>query len=295
MRVKFKINYLLLFIVLFLSLGFKTYNRISINRLDYQEKRMLEDNTSYTDTYDYLDDDLKPDTSTYRDEVINGYHVIIEDDAQLLTSEEENKLFEKMKDITEYGNVAFKTTNYNNFYSTSTYASDFYKSKFGTSSGTLFLIDMYKRVIYIYSDGIIYKTISSSKADIITDNVYKYATNRNYYDCAYNAYDQIYTLLAGGRIREPMKYITNGILSLVISALLGFLFSLKKASLKEVNAKEIAKTLNKKLEVVGDITAIKTGERKVYNPPSDSSSSSGGSHSSGGGGHSSGGGGGHRF
>ena len=48
------------------------------------------------------------------DQNIYGYKIIVEDDADLLSEEEEIKLYDKMAPVTEYGNVAFKTTNDNN-------------------------------------------------------------------------------------------------------------------------------------------------------------------------------------
>lgn len=49
-----------------------------------------------------------------------GYRVVIEDDAGLLTDDEKSRLAETMKDITPYGDVAFKSIDYNS-YSTETY------------------------------------------------------------------------------------------------------------------------------------------------------------------------------
>ena len=69
------------------------------------------------------------------------YKVIFEDDANLLNEYEINELQKEMIELTKYGNVAFKTINKNST-TTSTYASNYYHEIFGTSSGTLFLIDM---------------------------------------------------------------------------------------------------------------------------------------------------------
>ena len=42
-------------------------------------------------------------------ESTNGYEVVIDDEAELLTDDEEARLLQSMKPITEYGNVAFKS------------------------------------------------------------------------------------------------------------------------------------------------------------------------------------------
>ena len=120
------------------------------------------------------------------DKYINNetnYQVIIEDDADLLSESEIKQLQKEMIPLTQYGNIAFKTINENSS-TTSNYASNYYHQMFGTSSGTLFLIDMDNRYIYIFSDGNNYKIITTAKANIITDNVYKYASNRQDYECA---------------------------------------------------------------------------------------------------------------
>ena len=86
-----------------------------------------------------------------------GYCVIVEDDADLLSDDEETLLASQMQAITSYGNAVFKSISYNN-YSASWFAEDYYHSLLGTgSSGTLFLIDMDNRELYIFSDGAVYR------------------------------------------------------------------------------------------------------------------------------------------
>ena len=224
----------------------------------------------------------------YTNETTN-YEVVIEDDSNLLTETEKENLIKDMQPLTNFGNIIFKSIN-NTTTSTSNFAADYYHENFGTQSGTLFLIDMYHREIYVFSDGDNYKVITRSKALSITDNIYKLASEQKYYECAKKAYEQINTLLNNGKIAEPMRYISYFFIAIILSFFSTFLFVLSKSKIK---AKTNYKSLNK-YNVrfnIGNITGIKTGEKRVYNPPS--SSSSGGS--SGGGGGSSGGGGGHSF
>lgn len=89
------------------------------------------------------------DDAKYTNESTN-YKVIIEDDANLLTDIEENALLDEMKPLTEYGNIIFKSINRNTSNSTKKYAENYYYNNFGNNNGTMFLIDMYKREIYIY-------------------------------------------------------------------------------------------------------------------------------------------------
>lgn len=221
-----------------------------------------------------------------------SYTLLIDDQANLLTEEEELQLKEDMKSLLAYGNIAFTSTNYNSS-STSTFARSYYHEHFDTESGTLFVIDMANREIYIFSDGENYRYITNSKAYLITDNIYKYATNEQYYLCAKKAFEQIKTVLEGGKIAEPMRHTSNIVLSLVVSFMICFFFVTGKSKIQAASGNSILKNCDVAF-AVNDITGTKTGTHKVYNPPSSSGGSSGGGGGGGGGG-SSGGGGGHGF
>lgn len=151
-----------------------------------------------------------------------GYEAYIIDEADLLTSEEEAKLLEKMKPITQYGGVMFLSMS-DYVYNSQNYAMDVYRQYFGQDSGTVFFIDMYNRNIWIFSDGAIYRTVTKAYANTITDNVYTYASSQDYYSCAAKAFEQEYTILEGGRIAQPMKYLSNAFLALVAASLITFL------------------------------------------------------------------------
>lgn len=223
-----------------------------------------------------------------------GYDLVIDDRADLLTEEQEEALFTVMEPITKYGGVAFLTVDTNDS-TAEGLARSFYREKFGTDNGTLFLIDMDNRKIWIHSDGAIYKVITTSNAETITDNVFRYASAGNYYDCAANAYDQIFRLLEGERIARPMKYISNAVLAVILALLANFVFVSRYAKLKKPTDKILLANMEHSFNSTKP-TVKYTGETKVYDPVSDSSSS-GGSSGGGGGssGGSSGGGGGHSF
>ena len=220
-----------------------------------------------------------------------GYEVIIEDDAELLSEDEMALLYEEMIPLTKYGNVAFKSISDNYTY-TSSYADSYYHEKFGTESGTILLIDMDNRIIYIFSDGENYKYITNSKADIITDNIYTYATDQDYYKCASIAYSQILTTLEGGKSAEPMRYISNALIAVTAAFFISFIVVLINTNIRKASNEEILKNCGISFNMA-DVNATKTGQRRVYSPQ-DSGGSSGGGGGGGGGG-SSGGGGGHSF
>ena len=81
--------------------------------------------------------------------------------------------------------------------STESYIKEFYRENFGNESGIVFLIDMDNRYIYLFSDGDIYDVVTKRYAEIITDNIYQYASDGEYYVCAYKAFEQVLDLLEG--------------------------------------------------------------------------------------------------
>ncbi len=225
-----------------------------------------------------------------------GYRIVLEDDAQLLDRKEQEELAAAMRTVTAYGNAAFKSISAN-AYSAASFADDYYHGLFGTESGTLFLIDMDNRELYLFSDGAIYRTIGKSYADTITDNVYRYASDGDYYLCASRAFEQIGAVLAGEKIAQPMKYISNALLAFILAALLNYFLARSLSRSSKPGTGEILGSISTRFDFQNP-RKILTSQTKVYDPPSSSSSggghSGGGGRSGGGGGHS-GGGGGHRF
>ncbi|MBR6527732.1 MAG: TPM domain-containing protein [Lachnospiraceae bacterium] len=221
-----------------------------------------------------------------------GYQVILDDQADLLTPTQEEMLLSDMKPITVYGSVAFVSVD-DNSHSTSNFARDYYYDQFGSESGTIFLIDMDNRNIYIFSHGAVYQTITDTKADVITDNVYRHASDGDYFGCAKEAYHQIYTLLEGGHIAQPMKYISNALLALILAFLIHFGIVILVSGSHRASTKSILRSAKTSFHNTTP-NIIFQHETSRYDPVESSSSggSSGGSRSSGGGG---GGGGGHSF
>jgi uncharacterized protein len=209
-----------------------------------------------------------------------NYKALIEDDADLLTDSEEQLLLEQMKKLTTFGHAIFKSISENNTSAVS-YSESYYYNNFGNNNGSLFFIDMDNRKIIISSGGANSKIITTGKANIITDNVYKYATWEQYYNCASKAFEQIDTLLNNGKIAEPMRHTSNIVIALISAFFINFFIVLKNSTTKKAKNKEIVDGANVEFDI-GEITGTKIGTHKVYNPPS--SSSSGGSSGGGGGG-----------
>ena len=173
--------------------------------------------------------------TTYTNQMTNpdtGYTVIVEDEADLLTTLEEEDLLKEMYKLTEYTSAAFSTID-DNPTTTSSYAQSYCHQKFGSGDGTVFVIDMDNRNIWIWSDGNSYRKITSRKADTITDNIYRYASKGEYYECSREAFDEMYDVLAGQRIAQPMRYIGNALLALLAALFINYRIVIASSKAKE--------------------------------------------------------------
>lgn len=233
---------------------------------------------------------IAADMSPVYSDSSSGYQLYIEDYANLLSASEEEALIEVMKPITEYGNVAFLSIDDNPYSSTERYVEKFYQQHWGYASGTIFIIDMDERYIWIYSDGDIYDTITNSYATTITDNVYDYASDEDYYTCAEIAFSQIHTLLEGRWIAQPMKWISNAFLAFAVALFINYFIVLYVSRARKATTSQLLSGTYSNINIT-NARANFTTQTKHYSPQSSGSSGSGGSSRSGGGG----GGGGHRF
>ena len=228
---------------------------------------------------------------------------IIRDDADLLTDSEEQELLAVMQEICEYGTPMFWTHRESG--EAEQLAEDFYHAQIGTASGTLLAINMRSRIITVFSDGAIYRTINQSEANTITDNIYRYASAGNYYGCARSAFEQIGRLLRGERIARPMKMISNLLLAFTLALLIVYIYISKRYEQHTTTRKVKTVVPVSVLSAAAFSATILNKQQKLTRQlKTDLSSSSGsggrsggfggGGGFSGGGGHS-GGGGSHRF
>lgn len=220
-------------------------------------------------------------TNTNKSSINNNYVIVIEDDANLLTEKEEQQLRKQMEVLTEFGNVMFKTTNTVNRNTSLSFIQNYYYSMFGNRSGVAFYIDMNKRQVCACATGGLDRIITSSKCDTIMDNVYTYAKRGNYYECAAKTFSQMNNLLNGEKIAESMKYISNGIIAVMVSLFVSYGLSMLISGNRKATNKELIDECKTFLEH-SDIGVAKTGTHSEYSPVSDSSSSGGGSSGGGG-------------
>ena len=218
-----------------------------------------------------------------------GYEAYVIDEEDLLTDDEEWLLLsEYMMRITDYGGAAFVTASSGNAEKT---AADYCFHLFDNESGTTLLIDMGDRKISIMSSGEIYKTITKSYGNIITDNIYSYATKGDYLGCAEKGFDQIGLKLEGKRIAEPMRYVSNLLLAIVFALVFNFMYVWIKKGKAVIDSEALIAA------AAGAVIGTAVGKNLVHSRKvRHSSGSGGGGHSGGGGGGGfSGGGGSHSF
>ena len=222
----------------------------------------------------------------------SNYETRIIDNADLLTDGEEKSLLEEMNELAYYGNVVFYSTEKNNK-TPSARAEAAYSDIYGgnTVSGTLLLVDMQNRELYLYNAGSASKdmsyVITSSKSSSIMDNVYKYASKKDYYKCASETYRQELRVMGGGKIAQPMRLVSNIFLALVFAFLIAYFVVMTNSQTMPPSEKELLAAIQLR-QALNNYNKVFTHQTRKYDPPS--SSSSGGGGGGGGGGHSSGGG-----
>ncbi len=221
-----------------------------------------------------------------------GYSIYIDDGEFLLSGDEIERLADRMWPITAYGHAAF-VSGRSDTGSAAEYAFNLYEQLFSMDSGILFLFDMDDREIRIEMDGEIYKTIGRGDANNIADNVYRYATNGDFFTCADTAFMQAMKILEGQWIARPMKWITNILLSLILGLLINYMILWLARNKFKPSASEILDNMDVNINIQNPKANFRN-QQKIYHPPSRSSGGGGRSGGGGGGGHS-GGGGGHGF
>lgn len=222
-----------------------------------------------------------------------GFRAVIDDDAGLLDEAEYDGVMATMAPITAYCNVGFYTYGGTSRDYVLDKAKTWAAEEFGTSC-TLFIIDMATRQLAVWSSSDVQKTLTQAKAYTITDNIYSYASRKQYAACAEGAFNQMYRVLKGEKVSGPMRLISNALLAMLAAILLAYLFiSARMEQEVKVSLPEIATAT----VGAGAVIAAKKLTRKVKH--SSSSGSGGGFHGgggfSGGGGGFGGGGGSHGF
>ncbi len=230
------------------------------------------------------------------DESSNSYEAYIADFSDLLTDEEENELYYLMREGAEYGNMVFVTIDDAQGYKTKDYIEKMYQTDevLKGTNAVIYMIDMDNRLLWISGYGDNRKTITPDYGNLITDNIYKYAKDGDYYTCAIKGFEQINQRLAGSRVAGALRSVGNLCMAVIIAEILCFTFAYVTSVAKKAGDDQILENLDFAVNLQNP-KVKKTGTRKVYDPVRSSGSSGGGRSGGGGGGGFSGGGGGHGF
>lgn len=216
----------------------------------------------------------------------NSNEIILDDMADLFSEDEEERLFRRMAQCSWGGSVFLVTTENDTYGDASDYAEAYYVNCISGQSGVIFLIDMDTRKLMLYSDGAYGRDLTVGIMHIITDNVYKRASNGDYYGCADEAFSQVSDVLEGKRIAAPMKYASNACLAVLLALIINYFFARGVSKMSAPSDSELVDSMKTSF-LFSDPGVKHTSTTRTYSPRSSSSGGSGG----GGGGHS----GGHSF
>lgn len=158
-----------------------------------------------------------------------GYRAILSDDAGILSDADGD--LEALKEFTRYGNAVIFTTDEGRS-DMDAVAREAYTRLLGkeTQSGAIFVISMNNRQLKLYVEGAVDEGIASSKLNTIVDNVYRYASDGDYDRCAVKVFTQMETLLEGGRIAQPMRWIVCLLLSVIAAVVITYLRAMSARS-----------------------------------------------------------------
>ena len=222
--------------------------------------------------------------------------IIVDDLANLLSSEEESLLVERTKDRlgSKNYNILFLTYDDAEGYSTMVYSDDYMDDLFpvGTENNIGFIIDMDNREIYINTMGGAIQSLSDYEIEEGLDIGYNYVSEQEYFECldgmatyaiprlggGYNADG---TLSAGSKALNGLQagFIPS---ALVAAAVVGFLAISHNKANKSINpntyvGKNNYNLINKKEKYN---RTYETVQKDYYKPKSSSSGGGGSSHRS---------------
>ena len=230
------------------------------------------------------------ETRTWENETTR-FRAVIDDSAGLLDSAAYDSVLNAMKPITETCHAGFYTYDGTDKEYVLSKAKAWAQKTFGTSC-TLFIIDMATRQLAVWSTNDVMKTLTQAKAYTITDNVYGYASRKDYAGCAETAFNQMNKVLKGEKINGTMRIVSNVLLAVLAAILLSYLFiSARMEQEVKVSMPEIVTAT----VGAGAVIAAKRLTRKVRHSSGSGGGGGGGFSGGGGGGGFSGGGGSHGF
>lgn len=225
------------------------------------------------------------------------YGITLRDEAELFSQQERASLEKTMEQLTAYCPVALLTTRDARGLSTAALAERVYEALYAPKKNSvLFLIDLDNRSLWIEA-GDELELLSVGMCDSITDNVYRYASEGDYCRCAREAFRQMRTVLAEGKVPQPMKHLSNLLIALCLGLMAAFwaaarendvkrpqeVYQLDRRARRSISIEKGGRSVIAESDYAGTGLSILTGILKIFFDGDGGGGSSGGGWSSGGG------------
>ena len=154
------------------------------------------------------------------DGLVSPYKVIIDDEIDLLTDDEEALLIDDMMPITKYGTAVFRTFSERGLSSEHDMALEYLTANVAAERSfpcVSFHINMATRQLWILSRGNLEKKINTQSGYTISGNVSWKATSQKYYACASMAFSQILSVIEENRVISVMSIFCSILLAAALS------------------------------------------------------------------------------
>ena len=211
----------------------------------------------------------------------SGYRVILDDGADLLTPDEEQRVLEAMTPLSRYGDVIFWTTLARSSNTSMLRLQQYVDVNISPSvdhPSASFFIDMSSRTFCILNRGELMRTVDSSEVNSIISQVRPYAKLGEYAECAVQAFNAIRNAHIGARSFSVIRWLC----ALLLSAGIGLIVSFRYIQRKSIQPIPSVRTLdfNVKKDIKSEVLSSKLEQQTKTKIQERSSSSSGSSCSS---------------
>ena len=206
-----------------------------------------------------------------------GYRLYMQDDADLLTDAEEQRLLSVMENLLPYANVAFLSTRSGGG-STSQKALNYRDNTLGLPRQIpliLLIIDMQNREIYLFSQGNIESILTRSNATAITEEAAAYLKKGNYCLGAEKAFELTGDLFATRTVSSPMRLAAALIAAPALGLLAAAMVMLRSSYLHSVSRNGAQPLGQGKLRISAKVKILE--EKRIRTTTERIPSSSGGS------------------
>ncbi len=194
------------------------------------------------------------------------YPIYIYDDANVLTDEQEEQLYEHLKESLFFAQKIYVVIMDKNYKTSKDYFNAFLDGETtimrdtraikvdragSTEAAVVFLLDLDNQKICFadYNKNYLEKRQRDAYAEIITENAYPYFQDGEYYECIYNAFGQYQKLNEGENIFMPANYIGNAMIAISISICIVFIIMRSMSIIKVQTEEERKQDIYERVDV----------------------------------------------